>query len=264
MWTVLPFHSGSAAGGGVTGPAARRGGGRGGGGAGDGRRRFGLRCGRGRCGGSRLRHIGDTLALGGKNADRRVHRHAFGALFHQDLCDGAFVDRFDLHGRLVGLDFADHLARLHHVAHLHVPFGKLALRHGRRQGGHQNRNGHQIRPRPGRRSTIPMGRARDCAAHIPPRRSRSCGSRHRRLERGFVGLLLVEQDLRTWSIGSRSLRYLSTLPWSGTAGSSSNGRGSIGLHLEDTGPLPPRAYSTAFSPLPPPARPCRRRARRGC
>jgi hypothetical protein len=86
-----------------------------------------------RCSLGGIRH---ALALGGKNADRRVHLHTFGTLFDHDLRDRAFVDGLDLHGCLVGLDFADDLTRLHHVADLDVPLGQLALGHGRRERGH--------------------------------------------------------------------------------------------------------------------------------
>ena len=49
------------------------------------------------------------------------------ALRHHDLRQRALVDRLDLHGRLVGLDLGDHVARLDLVALLLQPLGKIAL-----------------------------------------------------------------------------------------------------------------------------------------
>jgi hypothetical protein len=48
--------------------------------------------------------------------DRRVDGDALGAFLDEDPGDRAFVDGLDLHGRLVGLDLADHLAGLHFIA----------------------------------------------------------------------------------------------------------------------------------------------------
>jgi hypothetical protein len=42
--------------------------------------------------------------------DLGIHLDAFGAGFHQQLADDAFVDGFDFHRRLVGFDFGDHVA----------------------------------------------------------------------------------------------------------------------------------------------------------
>jgi len=42
---------------------------------------------------------------------------------------------------------------------------------------------------------FPTDRARDCAAHIPLRRHDLADLGIDRLQRGFIGLLLVEQDL---------------------------------------------------------------------
>ena len=67
---------------------------------------------------------------------------AFGALLDEDLRDLAFVDGFHFHRGLVGLYLAEDLAGLHIVADLHMPLGKLALRHGGRQRGHQHIRGH--------------------------------------------------------------------------------------------------------------------------
>ncbi|MEJ0041717.1 MAG: hypothetical protein WDM81_05685 [Rhizomicrobium sp.] len=43
---------------------------------------------------------------------------------------------------LVGLDLGQDVAGLDGVAFLDEPFGKLALLHGGRQGGHENLSGH--------------------------------------------------------------------------------------------------------------------------
>ena len=63
--------------------------------------------------------------------DDGIHLHALGVFGHHDPPDLALVDRLDLHGRLVGLDLADHLPRLHRVTDLHMPLRELALGHGR-------------------------------------------------------------------------------------------------------------------------------------
>ncbi len=44
--------------------------------------------------------------------DRGVDLHALGALRNEDFLDGAFIDRLDFHGRLVGFDFGQHVADL--------------------------------------------------------------------------------------------------------------------------------------------------------
>ena len=87
----------------------------------------------------RLRTLGrraGILALGGKHRDQRVDLDAFGAGRDDDLRDRAFIDSLDLHGRLVGLDLGDHVARLDLVAFLDQPLGEIALFHGRRERGH--------------------------------------------------------------------------------------------------------------------------------
>ena len=78
--------------------------------------------------------------------DDGIDLHALGAFGHDDLADLALVDRLDLHGRLVGLDLADHLAGLDGVADLDVPLGELALGHGGRQRGHQDIDRHGLAP----------------------------------------------------------------------------------------------------------------------
>ena len=52
------------------------------------------------------------------------------------------VDRLDLHGRLVGLDLGDDVARLDRVPLLLEPLGQVALFHGGRERGHQDGDGH--------------------------------------------------------------------------------------------------------------------------
>src|SRR5262249_35889852 len=60
----------------------------------------------------------------------------------QDLAERAVVDRLDLHGRLVGLDLGDDVARLDLVALALDPLGEVPLLHRGRQRGHQHLNRH--------------------------------------------------------------------------------------------------------------------------
>ena len=62
--------------------------------------------------------------------DRRPHLDVLRPRLDQQGLDRALVDGLDLHGRLVGLDLGDHIARAHGVAHLDQPFGEPALLHG--------------------------------------------------------------------------------------------------------------------------------------
>ena len=80
--------------------------------------------------------LGDVFTLGRQNRDHGIDLHALGACRHDDLGENAFVDRLDLHRRLVGLDLGDDVARRDLVAFLLQPFGEVALLHGRRQSGH--------------------------------------------------------------------------------------------------------------------------------
>ena len=59
------------------------------------------------------------------------------------LRDRAFVDRFELHRRLVGLDLGQDVAGRHAVAFLDQPFGERALFHRRRERGHLEFDRHQ-------------------------------------------------------------------------------------------------------------------------
>jgi hypothetical protein len=73
------------------------------------------------------------------HGDGRVHLHVLGAGGNEDRGKRALVDGFHFHRGLVGLDLGDHVAGLHHVAHVLEPLGKLALFHGGRESGHENR-----------------------------------------------------------------------------------------------------------------------------
>ena len=59
------------------------------------------------------------------------------------LDEQAFVDRFDLHRRLVGLDLGEDVAGTHRVALFLQPFRELALLHRRRKRGHENVGRHR-------------------------------------------------------------------------------------------------------------------------
>ena len=69
----------------------------------------------------------DVLALARDHADDIVDRHIGGAFRHDDLGEHAFIDGFDFHGRLVGLDLGDHIAGLDRVALLLQPAAKGCL-----------------------------------------------------------------------------------------------------------------------------------------
>jgi hypothetical protein len=65
--------------------------------------------------------LAGVLAFLGQRRDHRADLHAFGAFGHGDLGDHAFVDRLELHRRLVGLDLGHDVARAHLVADLDQP-----------------------------------------------------------------------------------------------------------------------------------------------
>ncbi|KEQ51483.1 hypothetical protein BV95_04254 [Sphingobium chlorophenolicum] len=69
--------------------------------------------------------------------------HALGALGHHDLADLAFVDRFEFHRRLVGLDLGQYVAGADLIPGLHQPFGQRAFLHRRRQRRHLDLDTHQ-------------------------------------------------------------------------------------------------------------------------
>ena len=83
-----------------------------------------------------------VLAFAEQDRDGLVHRDAFGALADEDLAERAFLDRLDLHRRLVRLDLGHDVAGRDRIAFLDQPLGELALFHGGRQRGHQDRYGH--------------------------------------------------------------------------------------------------------------------------
>jgi hypothetical protein len=65
-----------------------------------------------------------------------IHRDMLGAVGNQDFADPAVVGSLDFHGRLVGLDLGDDVARAHLVALADEPFGELPLLHGGRERWH--------------------------------------------------------------------------------------------------------------------------------
>ncbi len=118
---------------------------------------------------------GGVLAFGQDHGDRRVDRDVVGAFRHQDLAERAFVDRLDLHGRLVGLDLGDDVAGLDRVALLLEPLGEVALLHRRRERGHQDFDRHGRFPVGGL-----AGDPREIGRHRHRRRRRPSGRRGRR------------------------------------------------------------------------------------
>ena len=72
-----------------------------------------------------------------QNGDGRIDGDLLRALGDQNLAQHAFVDGFDLHRRLVGLDLGDDVARGDAVALVLQPAGEVSLGHRRRQRGHQ-------------------------------------------------------------------------------------------------------------------------------
>ncbi len=54
---------------------------------------------------------------------------------NDELRNRAFIDGFHFHGRLVGLDLGDNIARLDLVAFLDQPLGQIASFHGWRECG---------------------------------------------------------------------------------------------------------------------------------
>jgi hypothetical protein len=83
-----------------------------------------------------LGRIIGAFAFAGEDGDHGIDLDTLGASRDDDLGDGAFIDSFDFHRRLVGLDLGDHIAGANLVAFLDQPFGEVALLHGGRQGGH--------------------------------------------------------------------------------------------------------------------------------
>jgi hypothetical protein len=83
-----------------------------------------------------------SFAFFQQHGDDGVDLHALGALGHQDLADGAFVDGFDFHRRLVGFDFGDHVAGRDLSPSFTSHLAQRALFHGRGQRRHQNISRH--------------------------------------------------------------------------------------------------------------------------
>jgi len=61
--------------------------------------------------------------------DRGVDLHPLAAFADQDLADGAFVDGFEFHRGLVGLDFGQYVTGGDGIAFLDQPFGERAFLH---------------------------------------------------------------------------------------------------------------------------------------
>ena len=153
-----------------------------------------------------------SVAAAVQHGDGRVDGDPLRALVDQDLGERAFVDRLDLHGRLVGLDLGDHVARTDVVADLLQPTRELALGHRGRQRRHEDLGRHRISSPPARRSTTRPRPAPGSIARTRPRRRPS------RLMSSSIGLDVRPQStpssssrLRTQSLWqSRSVRILST------------------------------------------------------
>ena len=82
------------------------------------------------------------LILTSQRGDHRADFHPFAAFRDCNRYDRAFVDRFEFHRRLVGLDFGHDVAGPDGIARLDQPFGKGALLHRRRERGHLDFDGH--------------------------------------------------------------------------------------------------------------------------
>ena len=85
---------------------------------------------------------GEGFAGFDEHGDGGIDLHALGAVGDEDFAEHALIDRLDLHGGLVGLDFGDDIAGADHIAFLFEPARQGALGHGRRQGRHQDVGGH--------------------------------------------------------------------------------------------------------------------------
>ena len=87
-----------------------------------------------------------AVILAEDHRDRLVHLDALRAFGNEDAAERAFVGGLHLHGGLVGLDFGEHIARLHLIAFLLVPLGEVALGHRRRERRHQYLDRHRVLP----------------------------------------------------------------------------------------------------------------------
>ena len=100
-----------------------------------------------------------AFAFGIQPQDRGIHLDAFRAFGDDEACDDSFLHRLDFHGRLVGLDFGDHVAGTDPVALGDEPFGERPFRHGRRQCRHGHGDWHRVTPPEGRRCAVRRSRA---------------------------------------------------------------------------------------------------------
>jgi hypothetical protein len=83
-------------------------------------------------------NVTGTLAVLQQNGDRCVDLDALRTGGNQQLTDRAFVDRLDLHRRLIGLNLGDHVAGGHLVPLVLQPFRERAFLHGRGKRGHKD------------------------------------------------------------------------------------------------------------------------------
>ena len=93
-----------------------------------------------RCG---TREHGRNVFVGcGNHADQLTHgrRRVLG---HEARTQHAVATRDELHDRLVRLDFREHVAALHDVALVLVPFHQAPLFHGRRERFHHHLGSHR-------------------------------------------------------------------------------------------------------------------------
>ena len=72
-----------------------------------------------------------VLAIFKEDCNGLVYRNAFSPFRDEQLSDRAFIDRLNLHRRLVGFDLGNHIARRNIVALLDKPTGERPFRHGR-------------------------------------------------------------------------------------------------------------------------------------
>ena len=79
----------------------------------------------------------NIFAFRQNHRDRRIDGDIRAAFGHENFSERAFVRRLHFHGRLVGLDLGDHVARFDLVALFLEPLGKIALLHRGRERGHQ-------------------------------------------------------------------------------------------------------------------------------
>ena len=102
------------------------------------------RLGPGQDGGGRGRVQGGlVLALLEQERDDLIDGHGLATLAHQDAREGALLDRFDLHGCLVGLDLGNDVAALDQVPFPLQPFRQRPLLHRGRERRHEDRNRHE-------------------------------------------------------------------------------------------------------------------------